>query len=122
MTRTPDLVIRGGTIADGKGGELFEGDVAITGGRITEVGKVAAKGKEEIDARGKLVTPGFVDVHPLRRPGRLEPGHHAVVAERRHDSDHGQLRRRLRAVQAVRPCPADPADGRRRGYSGTGAE
>ena len=63
MTSTPDLVIRGGNIADGKGGDLYEADVAIVGGRITEVGKVAAKGKEEIDARGKLVTPGFVDVH-----------------------------------------------------------
>jgi N-acyl-D-aspartate/D-glutamate deacylase len=63
MTSTPDLVIRGGNIADGKGGDLYEADVAITGGRITEVGKVAGKGKEEIDARGKLVTPGFVDVH-----------------------------------------------------------
>ncbi len=63
MTSTPDLVIRGGTIADGKGGDLFEADVAISGGRITEVGKVAAKGKEEIDAKGKLVAPGFVDVH-----------------------------------------------------------
>ncbi|MDN5003065.1 amidohydrolase family protein [Bradyrhizobium sp. GCM10027634] len=60
---TPDLVIRGGTVADGHGGELFEADVAITGGQISEVGKVAAKGREEIDARGKLVTPGFVDVH-----------------------------------------------------------
>src|SRR5512138_248372 len=63
MSSTPDLVIRGGTVADGKGGELFEADVAISGGRITEVGKVAAKGKDEIDARGKLVAPGFVDVH-----------------------------------------------------------
>ena len=61
--QTPDLVIRGGNIADGLGGELFEADVAITGGRITEVGKVSGKGKEEIDARGKLVTPGFVDIH-----------------------------------------------------------
>lgn len=60
---TPDLVIRGGTVADGNGGELFEADVAMTGGRISEVGKVSAKGREEIDARGKLVTPGFVDVH-----------------------------------------------------------
>jgi len=58
-----DLVIRGGNIADGHGGDLFEADVAIKDGRITEVGKVSAKGKEEIDARGKLVTPGFVDVH-----------------------------------------------------------
>src|ERR1700750_865927 len=63
MTGSPDLVIRGGTVADGLGGELFEADVAVTDGRITGVGKVSAKGKEEIDARGKLVTPGFVDVH-----------------------------------------------------------
>ena len=59
----PDLVIRGGNIADGRGGELFEADVAIKDGRISEVGKVSAKGKEEIDAKGKLVAPGFVDVH-----------------------------------------------------------
>jgi N-acyl-D-aspartate/D-glutamate deacylase len=63
MNANPDLVIRRGNIADGLGGELFEADVAITGDRITEVGKVSAKGKEEIDARGKLVAPGFVDVH-----------------------------------------------------------
>ncbi len=63
MTDDPDLVIRAGTIADGRGGDLFEGDIAIKDGRITEVGKVAGKGHEEIDARGKLVTPGFVDVH-----------------------------------------------------------
>src|SRR5436309_14771591 len=59
----PDLVIRRGNIADGFGGELYEADVAITNGRITEVGKVSAKGREEIDAKGKLVAPGFVDVH-----------------------------------------------------------
>ena len=58
-----DLVIRGGTVADGKGGELYEADVAVSDGRIVEVGKVPARGKEEIDAKGKLVTPGFVDVH-----------------------------------------------------------
>jgi len=58
-----DLVIRGGTIADGLGGELYEGDVAVSAGRIVEVGRVAAQGAAEIDAKGKLVTPGFVDVH-----------------------------------------------------------
>ncbi len=63
MTSAPDIVIRGGTIADGSGGDLYEADVATTDGKITEVGKVASKGKEEIDARGKLVAPGFVDVH-----------------------------------------------------------
>src|SRR6201994_2709969 len=59
----PDLVIRGGTIADGLGGELFEADIAIADGVISQVGKVTVKGKDEIDARGSLVTPGFVDVH-----------------------------------------------------------
>ena len=63
MTANPDIVIRGGTIADGRGGDLYEADVAITDRRISEVGKVAGKGKEEIDAKGKLVAPGFVDVH-----------------------------------------------------------
>jgi len=59
----PDLVIRGGTIADGSGGDLYDADVAIADGRIVEVGKINARGREEIDAKGKLVTPGFVDVH-----------------------------------------------------------
>jgi N-acyl-D-aspartate/D-glutamate deacylase len=59
----PDLVIRAGNIADGRGGELFEADIAIKDGRISEVGKVLGKGKDEIDATGKLVAPGFVDVH-----------------------------------------------------------
>src|SRR6202140_1428316 len=63
MAENPDLVIRGGNIADGFGGELFEADVAISDGRITEVGRVSGKGREEIDAKGKLVAPGFVDVH-----------------------------------------------------------
>ncbi len=63
MADHPDLVIRGGSIADGLGGELFEADVAIADGRIVEVGRVPSKGTEEIDARGKLVAPGFVDLH-----------------------------------------------------------
>jgi N-acyl-D-amino-acid deacylase len=58
-----DLVVRGGTVADGSGGELFEGDVAVRNGKIAQVGKVAGAGKEEINAKGKLVTPGFVDIH-----------------------------------------------------------
>ncbi len=58
-----DLVIRGGTIVDGQGGAPFVGDVAIDGDRITIVGSVSGKGREEIDATGKIVTPGFVDVH-----------------------------------------------------------
>ncbi len=58
-----DLVIRGGTVIDGTGGDPIEADVAVDGGKIVAVGKVSARGKEEIDARGKIVTPGFVDPH-----------------------------------------------------------
>ena len=50
MASQPDLVIRGGNIADGSGGDLFEADVAVTNGRITEVGKIAGRGKEEAAA------------------------------------------------------------------------
>ncbi len=58
-----DLIIRGGTVADGGGGDLYEADVAVRGGSIAEVGRLAGRGREEIDARGLLVTPGFVDIH-----------------------------------------------------------
>src|SRR5262245_50363439 len=58
-----DMVIRGGAVADGLGGEPVEGDVAIDGGRITAVGRVDDRGRDEIDAGGHLVTPGFVDIH-----------------------------------------------------------
>ncbi|MBS0275336.1 MAG: amidohydrolase family protein [Proteobacteria bacterium] len=58
-----DLVIRGGNVADGLGGALREADVAVKDGKIAAVGKIAGKGKEEIAAKGLLVTPGFVDIH-----------------------------------------------------------
>jgi len=58
-----DLVIRGGTVFDGSGGAPFDADVAINDGRIAAIGAIAASGCEEIDAKGKIVTPGFVDIH-----------------------------------------------------------
>jgi N-acyl-D-aspartate/D-glutamate deacylase len=63
MAEPSTLVIRNGTIVDGRGGEPFVGDVAIIGGRIAEVGQVTLRGAREIDATGLLVTPGFVDIH-----------------------------------------------------------
>lgn len=58
-----DLVVRRGLVVDGSGGEPFEADVALKNGRIAAVGQVSGQGSEEIDAKGLLVTPGFVDVH-----------------------------------------------------------
>ena len=58
-----DLVIRGGMVVDGTGAAPFVADVAINGGQISTVGTVRGKGREEIDAAGKIVTPGFVDIH-----------------------------------------------------------
>lgn len=58
-----DTVIRNGVIVDGSGNEPFEGDVAIADGKIVAVGRFDGEGVEEIDAAGKLVTPGFVDIH-----------------------------------------------------------
>lgn len=63
MSRSHDLVIRGGMIADGTGAELFEADIAIDGGSISTVGPKLPGGCEEIDAKGLLVTPGLVDLH-----------------------------------------------------------
>ena len=58
-----DLVIRGGTVVDGSGEPRRVVDVAVDGERITSVEPDVGRGRREIDARGLLVTPGFVDVH-----------------------------------------------------------
>ena len=58
-----DLVIRGGFVADGTGSPAFPADVGVDGGRITAVGDAVGRGREEIDAEGHVVTPGFVDGH-----------------------------------------------------------
>jgi len=60
---SPSLVIRNGTIVDGSGGDPYEADLAVSEGKIAAIGDNIPKGAEEIDARGRLVTPGFVDVH-----------------------------------------------------------
>ena len=58
-----DLLIRNARIVDGTGAPAFDGDLAVADGRIAAVGKVEGKARREIDAGGKLLTPGWVDVH-----------------------------------------------------------
>jgi N-acyl-D-amino-acid deacylase len=59
-----DLVIRGGLVLDGRGGPGRVADVAISAGRVAEIApRVVGQGEEELDARGLVVAPGFVDIH-----------------------------------------------------------
>jgi N-acyl-D-aspartate/D-glutamate deacylase len=59
-----DLIIRGGTVVDGTGAPAFTADVAVKDGVIAQVAPtIVGEASEEIDATGKLVTPGFIDIH-----------------------------------------------------------
>ena len=58
-----DLIIKNGLIYDGKGSEPFEADIAILEDKIVAIGKIEEDSIETIDAKGKIVTPGFVDIH-----------------------------------------------------------
>ena len=58
-----DLVVRNGLIVDGTGKDPYIGDVGIDGNTISHVGPDCSKGSQEIDADGRTVTPGFVDLH-----------------------------------------------------------
>jgi N-acyl-D-aspartate/D-glutamate deacylase len=60
---TYDLIVRGGTIVDGTGAARFVGDVAVKDGLIAAVGTVRGDAADEIDASGKIVAPGWVDIH-----------------------------------------------------------
>jgi N-acyl-D-amino-acid deacylase len=73
-----DLIIRGGQVADGTGNPVFNADLGIRGDRIAAVGRLAAaKAGREIDARGLVIAPGFIDLHthsdqPLLNDGNAE--------------------------------------------------
>lgn len=58
-----DLVLRGGRVGDGTGNPAFFADVAVKEGRIVNVGKVNGSAEREVDASGRIVCPGFIDVH-----------------------------------------------------------
>ncbi|SCW60658.1 N-acyl-D-aspartate/D-glutamate deacylase [Sphingobium faniae] len=63
MSSQFDLVIRGGTVVDGTGAAPYVADIGVRDGVITDIGVISGPAREEIDARGLTVTPGFVDAH-----------------------------------------------------------
>ena len=58
-----DLIIRNGTVIDGSNSPRRAADIAIVQGKIAEIGNIHGSAREEIDARGKIVAPGFIDAH-----------------------------------------------------------
>lgn len=72
--RTYDTVIRNATIFDGSGRDAIRGDIAIDGDRIAAVGAVRGRGKEEIDAHGLAVAPGFINVMSQAQESLLVDG------------------------------------------------
>ena len=58
-----DLIIKNGSIYDGKGSEPYQADIGISNEKIVEIGYIKGEAKKVIDAEGKIVTPGFVDIH-----------------------------------------------------------
>ena len=115
-----DLVVRGGVIFDGSGQEGFEADLAVDAGKITQIGHVPGTGREEIDARGQIVTPGFVDIHThydgqATWGDRLDPsslhgvtscvmGNCGVGFAPCRDEDHDRLIRLMEGVEDI-PFP-----------------
>ena len=70
-----DILIRGGSVADGTGRPAFAADVAVSGGRIAAVGDLwDADAAQVWDASGKTVTPGFIDIHRHADAALLRPG------------------------------------------------
>src|SRR4051795_2099686 len=112
-----DLVIKGGTLADGTGAPTRTADVGIADGRVVAVGHVDEKARREVDADGCLVTPGFVDIHThydgqATWDSRLQPssghgvttvvmGNCGVGFAPVHDGDHAQLIELMEGVEDI---------------------
>ena len=103
-----DVILRGGTVIDGTA--ALPADVAIAGDRIAAVGPGLPK-SGEIDVSGKIVAPGFIDVHTHDdRALFATPGHGGEGQPGRHHRGHRQLRRQPRAADAATSRPPPPLD------------
>ncbi len=88
-----DLVIRGGRVLDGAGNPWVRADVAIRGGRFVRIGRVPGKGRREIDATGRYVSPGWIDANgPVGRDLARQRHGRQQDTRRRHHADRGRER------------------------------
>ena len=65
MSEQYDLLIRGGTLIDGTGAPATRGDIAVRDGRIAALGEVVGSADRILEADGRVVSPGFVDIHTM---------------------------------------------------------
>lgn len=92
---TADLVVRGGTIVDGSGGEPYRADLLVSGAKVAEIGTVGPIEAPELDATGLLVSPGFIDIHShsdytlLVDPRAVSAIHQGVTLEVIGNCGHG---------------------------------
>ena len=102
----PHLIIRGGLVFDGTGAPPVEADVAVSGGRIAEVGRIGVRAPVEIDARGLNVAPGFIDIHShsdytlIVDPRAVSAVHQGVTTEVVGNCGHGCFPIRDRALSS----------------------
>ena len=117
---THDTIIRNGLIYNGTGTAPYEADIAIDNGIISQIGKIDGKGRDEIDAKGQIVAPGFVDIHThydgqAAWGDRLDPsslhgvttavmGNCGVGFAPVHESDHDRLIQLMEGVEDI-PFP-----------------
>ena len=94
---SPTLVIRNGTVLDGTGAEPFRADVALAGGRIERIGEIApGADASELDATGRYVAPGFIDIHSHSDYTLLvDPRAVSAIASRSDSRGRRQLRARV---------------------------
>jgi predicted amidohydrolase len=88
-----DLLVRNARVVDGSGNPWFRGSVAVKAGHIAAVGALPdATAGVVIDAKGRVIAPGFIDSHAYRKQHRAEPASGELSARRCDYGSHGKLR------------------------------